>query len=186
MKKTIVFFALFIALVPLSAHAKVSISEIAWMGTDVSSNDEWIELYNDTGETVSLDGWTLEATDGTPLIVLSGTVSANSFFLFERTDDNTVPGIAADQIYTGALGNGGEVLVLKKSGGEEDRIDASGGWSAGDNTTKETMQWNGASWVTGTGTPRALNVSLSSSGDDTNQGDDVPDDSVHDNGNTCP
>lgn len=166
MKKTAAL-AFLVALVPLSAYAEVSISEISWMGTDTSANDEWIELYNDGGETVSLDEWTLEALDGTPSITLSGAVSANSFFLLERTDDDTVPGVPADQIYTGALGNDGEALVLKKAGGEEEsRVDASGGWPAGDNITKETMQWDSSAWVTATGTPKAAFVPSPAQKDD--------------------
>lgn len=35
---------------------KVAISEIAWMGTTVSANGEWIELYNNTAAVISLDG----------------------------------------------------------------------------------------------------------------------------------
>ncbi len=58
----------------------VVISEVAWMGTTYSYNDEWIELYNNTSSDVSLDGWTLSATDGTPVISLSGTVPAQSHF----------------------------------------------------------------------------------------------------------
>jgi hypothetical protein len=35
----------------------VVISEIAWMGTSTSANDEWIELYNNSASPVSLSGW---------------------------------------------------------------------------------------------------------------------------------
>ena len=179
---------LFLVLTPVTAYAKVSISEIAWMGTGTSTaNDEWIELYNDAVDDVSLDGWTLGASDATPSITLTGSIAGKSFFLLERTDDDTVPAVTADQVYTGALGNDGEILVLKKSGGEEeDRVDASGGWPAGDNATKETMQWSGTAWITGTGTPRTLNVSLSSHGGGADQNDEVLDDSVNDDGNTSP
>ena len=61
--------------------------------------------------------------------------------MLERTDDQTLPSIVADLIYTGALSNGGETLILKdKNGGEIDRISASSGWPAGDNADKLTMQ----------------------------------------------
>ena len=36
----------------------VVISEIAWMGTTASSNDEWIELYNNTSSAIDFAGWT--------------------------------------------------------------------------------------------------------------------------------
>jgi 5-methylthioadenosine/S-adenosylhomocysteine deaminase len=116
----------------------VAINEIAWMGTTVSASDEWIELKNNTTAPVALAGWTLTAADGTPAIALSGTIPAGGYFLLERTDDNTVPRIAADQIYTGALSNTGEVLSLRDaSSGLQDRVDA---WYAGNSATRATMQ----------------------------------------------
>ncbi len=110
----------------------VAISEIAWMGTAVSSSDEWIELYNNTGSAVDLTGWTLNAADGTPGIALSGSIPANGYFLLERTDDSTVPGVMADLLYTGALTNDGEDLVLRDDASAVvDRVDSSAGWFSG-------------------------------------------------------
>jgi len=149
------FFGLFL---PVFVSASVMINEIAWMGMAVSSTDEWIELYNDSSEAVDLTGWVLKAQDDTPTINLSGSISANSFFLLERTDDETVPGITADLIYTGALSNDGEILILNNASGNEiDKIDASGGWPAGDNITKQTMQKADSNWITATATPKAIN-----------------------------
>ena len=117
---------------------QVVLNEIAWMGTTTSATDEWIELFNNTSGPVSLAGWTLTAADGTPGISLSGTIPAGGYFLLERTDDNTVPGVAADQIFTGALGNAGEILSLRDgTGGLQDFVDA---WHAGNSTTRRTMQ----------------------------------------------
>jgi hypothetical protein len=127
-------------LAPCSAPAQVRdvvVNEIAWMGTLTSSSDEWIELVNNTGSDIDLGGWTLIAVDGTPSIALSGTIPAGGYFLLERTDDSTVPGVAADQIYTGALENGGEDLSLRDAGAVlQDRVDA---WHAGVSTPRETM-----------------------------------------------
>jgi 5-methylthioadenosine/S-adenosylhomocysteine deaminase len=121
-----------------TAARQVVLNEIAWMGTLASANDEWIELRNNTSGPVSLAGWTLTAADGTPSITLSGTIPAGGYFLLERTDDNTVPGVAADQIYTGALGNAGEILSLRDgTTGLQDRVDA---WYAGNSSTRQTMQ----------------------------------------------
>jgi len=119
----------------------VIINEIAWMGTVSSSYDEWIELYNKTDHDIDLTGWIIEAEDGTPTIELSATVSANNFFLLERTDEDTVFNINADQIYTGALGNEGEILRLKNIDGQViDELNCDNGWYAGDNETKRTME----------------------------------------------
>ncbi len=116
----------------------VVLNEIAWMGTTTSASDEWIELLNNTGGDINLAGWTLTAADGTPSVTLSGIIPAGGHFLMERTDDSSVPGVPADLIFTGALGNTGEVLELRDElGGLQDGVDA---WHAGDNVTKETMQ----------------------------------------------
>ncbi|MBU2634826.1 MAG: lamin tail domain-containing protein [Nanoarchaeota archaeon] len=119
----------------------VVINEIAWMGTAASYYDEWIELYNNTGDTVTLTDWTLASADGTPNIILSGSIAPYSYYLLERTDDTTVSDITADLIYTGALDNTGEDLTLKNANGITlDRVDCSGGWFAGDNTSKISME----------------------------------------------
>ncbi len=165
--KTAFLISLFL-LSPLFASADIAISEVAWMGSDnggtarQNANDEWIELFNNGAEPVDLTGWSLIAEDGKPSIDLSGTVLPSGFFLLERSDDNSAPGVPADMFYSSALENGGEVLVLKDGKGVEiQRIDALDGWPAGDNESKETMQWNGTSWITATPTPKALNAGVS-------------------------
>src|SRR3989344_2323315 len=143
----------------------VLINEIAWMGTASSANDEWMEIRNTTNQTINLTGWILSAQDGTPNITLSGSISPLGFYLLERTDETTLPDITADQIYTGALGNTGENLVLKNvSGTIIDQIDGSNEWKIngaseiiGNNNTKETDQKMGSGWITALATPRAQN-----------------------------
>jgi hypothetical protein len=167
------FFTLFLLLFVSNCFAEnslnVVINEIAWMGTSVSYNDEWIELYNNTNLLLNIDGWVLKAADGTPEINLEGAIPANGFYLLERTDDNTVSSIPADQIYTGALGNSGEKLELYDGlGNLIDQVDSSSGWFSGDNSTKQTMErinskvsGNDANnWQTNQnpgGTPKAIN-----------------------------
>jgi len=135
-------FFCFFSFLPQSANAQsVVINEIAWMGTLNSANDEWVELYNDAENSINLDGWQLVAQDGTPKIKLSGLIPANGFYLLERTDDDTVPKISADKIYTGALGNNGENLELyDASGNLIDSASCASDWFAGDNETKQTME----------------------------------------------
>lgn len=147
----------------------VAINEIAWMGTTVSTANEWIELRNTTGAPIDLAGWSLNAVDGTPAIALAGTIPAGGFFLLERTSDDTIPGLAADLIYTGALENGGEILELRDGAGLP--IDSVDGWSAGNNTTKATMERTATGWQTATaaydaglGTPKAPNTGSGSPG----------------------
>ncbi|MEI7498284.1 MAG: lamin tail domain-containing protein [Candidatus Falkowbacteria bacterium] len=132
-----------VASTPVSAASlpRVIINELAWMGTASSSNAEWIELFNTTAETIDLTGWSLTAQDGTPSILLSGALSPNGYYLLERTDDQTVPEITANQLYSGALGNSGEKLELHDNASTTiDGIDALTGWLAGDNSTKQTLE----------------------------------------------
>ena len=155
-----VFVLLCFLLAPVSSWAAVVINEIAWMGTENSANDEWVELFNSGSESVDLTGWTLTAADSTPNIELTLTISAGGFLLLERTDDTSVPNVPADVIYTGALSNSGEILVFKNANSTEvDRVDGSNDWTiGGDNTTKQTPQRQPDSvWITATATPRAAN-----------------------------
>ncbi len=164
MKNVLIIFLLFLA---FPAQAAI-VNEIAWMGTDEQWQNEWLELYNESDKEISLDGWTLKAEDGSPFIELEGIIKAKSYFLLERTDDTTVPNIAADQIYTGGLANDGEKLMLLRNNEAVEEIDCSLGWFGGDNITKKTMERvspesdpsDPLSWKTSSkkgGTPRAEN-----------------------------
>ena len=147
---------------PFTASAAVVISEIAWMGSVDSANDEWIEIHN-TGESISLDGWTL--TDGVNFnIALSGTIGSGAYAILERTDDSSAPG-GAFLIYTGALTNAGATLsLLRPDGGIEDQVSGGENWGniGGNNDTKETPQYTGSGWVTNAATPGAANMAQSS------------------------
>lgn len=163
---SLLFVILFLILIHSSTAAAnpldVVVNEIAWMGNTVLGNDEWIELYNNTENSINLDGWQLVAQDGTPKINLSGTIPANGFYLLERTNDDTVPGISADKIYTGALGNNGENLKLYDNlNNIVDEVNCSEKWLAGDNAAKQTMERKiDNNWQTSQnpgGTPKSQN-----------------------------
>ena len=135
-EKIVKGFFFLILFVPLSVKASnpldIVVNELAWMGTTHSPNDEWMELYNNTENPINLDGWRLVAQDGTPKINISGTIPANGFYLLERTNDETVPGISADKIYTGALSNSGENLKLYDNlNNVIDEVNCSAGWFTG-------------------------------------------------------
>ena len=150
-------FSFLVLISPLKAAGPaVVISEVAWMGTAASANHEWLELYNPSETAVDLTGWHLVAADGSPNIVLSGTIAGQSVYLLERTAETTINTVPAQLIYTGALGNSGESLILSDAGGNVvDQVDT---WYAGTNTPKASMvradtnvQGNRASaWVTST------------------------------------
>lgn len=119
----------------------VLLNEIAWMGSVENENHEWIELKNVSSEIVDLSGWTMVAADGTPDIALNGTIGPDGYFLLERTSEQSVPSVTSSQIYTGALGNGGETFELRDaSGAPVDLVAASTSWPAGNNQSKQTME----------------------------------------------
>ncbi|MEJ2607784.1 MAG: lamin tail domain-containing protein [Anaerolineales bacterium] len=141
---------------PLAAGS-VLINEIAWSGTAASSSDEWIELHNPGPEAIDLSGWTL-SDGGDVHISLAGEIASFGFFLLERTDDNCVSDIAAQQIYSGNLNNSGERLFLYDAAGRT--IDSAngdgGGWPAGDSASHRSMERRGGTdrfgnWGTFTG-----------------------------------
>ncbi len=146
---------------------KVLFNEIAWMGTQTSANDEWLELKNWGSQKINLAGWRVLSDDENIEIIFDGskTISASGFYLLERTDDNSIPNIKADTIYKGALSNSGAWLKLFNSECNLiDEANASAGWPAGDNSTKKTMERNETdlNWHTSSivgGTPKAKNSS---------------------------
>lgn len=95
----------------------VLINEVAWAGTAASASDEWIELHNPGPAKVDLQGWRL--TDRHDLnVALSGAISAGGYYLLERTDDQSISNLSADLLYTGGLGDEGEILWLIAPAGE--------------------------------------------------------------------
>jgi len=150
----------------------VIISEIAWAGTNASSSDEWIELYNPGAVPINLTGWRIQAVDGNPSITITGgVILAGEYFLLERGDDDTVSNISADFIYsTGSItmSNSGESLTLYDASNTViDTANANGGvWPAGSPSTYGTMERIGllpdsdSAWNT--------NIGLSTNGLDAN------------------
>jgi hypothetical protein len=128
----------------------VLINEVAWAGTSASSSDEWIELHNPGSEFVDLSGWRL--TDQEDISVsLSGSIAPFSYYLLERTDDETVLNIVADKIYTGSLRNSGEVLMLYDPSGvvvDSANVDG-GGWPGGDSGSRASMERRGGGDIPG-------------------------------------
>lgn len=159
-----VLVAIFAFCVPLYLHAAVLVSEIAWMGTAGFPANEWVELVND-GDAIDLTNWILRI-EGKKDIALMGSISGNGYYLIERTDDETVPGVAADLVspFGGFVDAGATLILLDSAGKERDRVNGSDGWkigggeTKGNKTTKETAQRSGTLWLTATPTPRAANV----------------------------
>ena len=145
------------------------------MGGKDSSNDEWMEIKNNSSGEISLAGWQIKNQSEKIKIIFedgekisaSGS-SAGEFLLLERTDDNSVPNISANKIYSGALSNNGEWLKLFDSNCNlVDEVNASFGWGrfGGENDQKKTLErnLNDFYWHTSSvlgGTPKAKNSEL--------------------------
>ncbi|MFA5086561.1 MAG: lamin tail domain-containing protein [Candidatus Paceibacterota bacterium] len=129
-------------------------SEIAWMGTQKSSNDEWMELKNVSGKEIDLNGYAISNKEGKIDIIFGPYIlKPGGFVLLERTDDVSVPFKQADVIYKGALSNTNEELYLFDSScNVEDYVSANPTWQAGDNDGRRTMErMNDFSWLTYSG-----------------------------------
>jgi len=120
---------------------QVVINEVAWAGTEDGSSDEWIELYNNSSQSVDLSGWKIVDDGVDTYTITSGVVAAKGYFLIEDSEP-TVNTIAADSVIGISLSNTGDSLVLKDS--SDNVIDTvnstSGTWFAGNSTTKSTME----------------------------------------------
>ena len=157
--RTIVIFLLLFSNVVFAKE--IVINEIAWMGTENSANDEWIELFNKTEKDISLEDFSLFLD--TKEIKLEGIIKAHNFYILERTDDGTLPKIKADLIYTGSMKNTGLNIFLKKDGVIIDNALFENGFNVGDNETKQTAERINESWQTSLnsgGSPKNENIEI--------------------------
>ncbi len=145
----------------------VRINEIAWMGVSGNQYGEWLELYNGEDSSVNLAGWTLVKDGETmPIFTFTKEIAAHGYLVVERTTDSHLDPLdeindEAGSFAGGGLTNlpGGEHLVLQDAFGRiVADLDFSAGWPAGDNDSKETMQWIAGAWTTARGTPGAENM----------------------------
>ncbi|MBU3964576.1 lamin tail domain-containing protein [Patescibacteria group bacterium] len=182
------------------ANSPIIINEIAWMGSEAGYINEWIELKNISDSAINLENWQLLDKAENIRITFSANhaIPAHGFYLLERSDDEVVPSVSADVIYTGALANSNESLRLFNSNCDLiDEVMASPDWSAGDNDTKQTMErgddllWHdysgqGSDGIMGT--PRAENseIIINNQGenneDEEDDGDDGDDEDEEDDG----
>ena len=155
-------------------YQSVILNEIAWMGSASSSADEWIELKNVSTSTPSLNNWQLigintQNNENKIKIFFDGSDAIDNLFLLERSDDDSVPGISADKIFSGSINDSDFILRLFN---EEckliDEVGATSTWLAGQKTPERRTMERGANlnWYTSSdtssinglfGTPKAEN-----------------------------
>jgi hypothetical protein len=90
----------------------VVINELMWMGSTVSSDDEWIELRNMTSSPVDISGWEISKLSTSEVLMLTipsgSTIAANGYFLiskFDKDDANSALNVNPDIISTVGLRN---------------------------------------------------------------------------------
>lgn len=85
--------AVFVLVLPGFAHAdatKVIFSELMWRGSEVSTSDEWIELFNDSENIIDLSGWRIfdEIKGFDMLSISSGSISPHGYFLISNNSQD--------------------------------------------------------------------------------------------------
>src|SRR3989344_2551868 len=154
--KTLFFAVLFFGFPFLNARAQnpfgVIINEVAWMGTSIAGVEsknwwryEWLELYNQKDESISLVGWKIELWRETLdwSLELKGIIPAKSYFLIVASDKAFENYDLNYSNLGGKLNNSGQRVVLKDGlGNITDSLDcfAYKKWFAGNNETKQTME----------------------------------------------
>lgn len=155
---------------PAEPSHEIVLNEIAWMGTDASANDEWLELKNNSTKEINFGGWQIKNQKDNLRISFTKNkiLPSEGFFILERTDDNSAPTVAADFIYSGAMSNEGEwIKIFDEKCQVIDEINASFGWGrfGGENSPKKTLERNlyDFNWHTSSligGTPRIKNSEI--------------------------
>ncbi|MEX2436657.1 MAG: lamin tail domain-containing protein, partial [Candidatus Paceibacterota bacterium] len=119
----------------------ILINEVAWMGTQNSPSDEWMELKNISDQSINVDGYKVIGERNQINIVLPNiSLESGEFLLLERKE-GSVPHIDSDLIYTGVLRNSDEgIRVFDPGCNLIDEVFADPDWLAGDNSSKKTME----------------------------------------------
>jgi len=159
--------------VSIPAESAVVINEVAWMGTEASASDEWIEFYNRSDSAVAIGGWSIYGADtGECLNVseadgaLTTTIPAHGYLIYANHKDDLldVEGVSIVTIWDASIGlnntSPGQLIlydVPSCAGNAVDTVNqVSGDWFAGDAGDRKTMErrrpnapgTEGANWAT--------------------------------------
>lgn len=131
MKRSLFLPAALVAAFSLPLQAEVLISEVLYDPPNgLDSTLEWIELFNAGCDAIDLSSYTLQDKQGAPVLNLSGTIQPNSYLTFAREADAFTTRYGFAPNLTGmslALGNSGDLFVLKNNGVDVDTV----AWESG-------------------------------------------------------
>lgn len=112
-----------------AASSPIMIGEVQWSGSSLSTADEWIELWNTSGETQSLNGFRLQGASSEPIIFTSAQIIPpyGTFLIsnYSSTDTKTTLTIAP-QVITTAVSLSNSSLHLELFNPAQERIDEAG------------------------------------------------------------
>ncbi len=146
------FLFLFISGCRAADSLDVVVNEIAWMGEKVEAIEsknwwryEWLELYNNTNNSISLEGWKIELyrSELDWSLVLKSSIPAKSYFLIVSSNKISSDYDLNYSNLGGKFVNTGQKVLLKDGlGNIIDSLDcfSYGKWFVGDNETKQTME----------------------------------------------
>ena len=134
------------------APGSVVINELMWMGSSLSSADEWIELRNTTSGDIDLSGWQLtKLSSGSEAFMLEipagNTIPANGYFLISNYDEANSQIAVTPDLVDASVSLANTQLQIKLYDGQWDGSgtlidtadDGVGAPAAGDNTLKYSM-----------------------------------------------
>lgn len=103
------------------APASIVINEINYNSSVNSDSGDWVELYNNSGATVNLSGWTFQDEGATFNIPTGTTIAANSYLVLVQDIVKFTTVHPTVSNYIGQLGfglsNGGEQVMLSDDRG---------------------------------------------------------------------
>lgn len=105
----------------------VVINEVGLYGTNASTTDKWIELYNKSNNAVDLTNWKLYYGT-TAYLTLQGIIPAKGFYIFEHTDDNTILNVTANAVFLSSINSANLYLVTPKNRQVDKFYNPTGGW----------------------------------------------------------
>lgn len=149
-------------LVPQSTYASVIVTEIMYNAPGTDAKQEWIELYNNSSETVDLKGWKIfDGSNHTLAIppknggVGSLSLAPNSYLIVAANaaqflSQHTVTVSVIDSSLS--LGNEGDIVkLIDGSGSVVDAVTYTK--NAGARGDGNSLQWNGSAFIAMSPTP---------------------------------